>query len=140
MGSIRVLDVTDVAAFGRIPPCADPGFDHRSCDYWEDADRGSKAARLAWLEPSAAGAAKGAGATAARQRPANPFLADLEAAAPAANPFKTERPANSFFAPGDDGDDDDAEMAANPAANPFAPRPASNLPTSSRLDPRRQNQ
>ena len=28
-----------------VPPCADPAFDHRSCDYWEDADRGSKAAR-----------------------------------------------------------------------------------------------
>ena len=132
MGSIRVLDVTDVAAFGRIPPCADPGFDHRSCDYWEDADRGSKAARLAWLEPSAAGAAKGAGATAARQRPANPFLADLEAAAPAANPFKTGRPANSFFAPGDDGDADDGE----PAANPFAPKPVAR-PTVGAAAPRK---
>ena len=48
---IRIVDVTDEPAFGRIPPCADPGFDHRSCDYWEDADRGSKAARLVWLEP-----------------------------------------------------------------------------------------
>ncbi len=54
MGTITILDVTDPAAFGRIPPCADPGFDHRSCDYWEDADRGSKAARLSWLEPVSA--------------------------------------------------------------------------------------
>ena len=37
-----------------IPPCADPGFDHRTCDYWEDADRGSKAARLAGSNPTAA--------------------------------------------------------------------------------------
>ena len=53
-GTIRIVDVTDEATFGSIPPCADPGFDHRSCDYWEDADRGSKAARLSWLEPVAA--------------------------------------------------------------------------------------
>ena len=52
MDAIRVVDILDEATFGLIPPCADPGFDHRSCDYWEDADRGSKAARLAWLEPS----------------------------------------------------------------------------------------
>jgi len=51
---IRIIDVVDAAGFARIPPCADPGFDHRSCDYWEDADRGSKAARLAWFQPGAA--------------------------------------------------------------------------------------
>jgi len=114
MGTILVRDVTDAAAFGRIPPCADPGFDHRSCDYWEDPERGSKAARLSWLGPSAAGGAQGS--PAARPRPVNPFLADLEAAKPAANPFATARPANPFLTPGDD--DDDA-----PASNPFAPRP-----------------
>lgn len=43
------VDVTDLATFGRVPPCADPRFDHRTCDYWEDADRGSKSARPAWL-------------------------------------------------------------------------------------------
>ena len=32
-----------------IPPCADARFDHRTCDYWEDADRGSKEARVSWL-------------------------------------------------------------------------------------------
>ena len=47
--SISIVDVTDDDAFALLPPCADPGFDHRSCDYWEDADRGSKAARLDWL-------------------------------------------------------------------------------------------
>ena len=55
-GVITIIDVTDEATFGRIPPCADPGFDHRSCDYWEDADRGTKAVRLAWLEPPRAAA------------------------------------------------------------------------------------
>ncbi len=113
MGTIQILDVTDTAAFGRIPPCADPGFDHRSCDYWEDAAHGSKAARLSWLEASA-GSGKGAGT--ARAPSANPFLADLEAKRPAANPFATERPTNPFLTPGED--DDDA-----PISNPFAPPP-----------------
>ena len=48
--AIRIVDVTDTETFGLVPPCADPGFDHRTCDYWEDADRGSKASRAAWLE------------------------------------------------------------------------------------------
>jgi len=97
-----------------VPPCADPGFDHRTCDYWEDADRGSKAARLAWLEPRSGGSTKGAAP--ARTPPANPFLADLEAAGPPpVNPFATSRP-NPFLAPDDDKDD-------APASNPFAPPP-----------------
>jgi GNAT superfamily N-acetyltransferase len=49
MAGLLVIDVTDQDSFRRIPPCADPRFDHRTCDYWEDADRGSKAARPAWL-------------------------------------------------------------------------------------------
>ena len=118
MPAIRILDVTDAAAFGRIPPCADPGFDHRSCDYWEDAGRGSKAARLSWLESSAAGARE---PRTTRPANANPFLADLEAAVPAANPFAAARSANSFLTPGDDDEDD--HDAGGPAPNPFAPRP-----------------
>src|SRR3954471_12034265 len=46
---LRFLDVLDSDSFDLVPPCADPRFDHRSCDYWEDADRGSKAARASWL-------------------------------------------------------------------------------------------
>ena len=111
MGTITILDVTDPAAFGRIPPCADPGFDHRSCDYWEDADRGSKAARLSWLE-----AVSAAPADSPRPKPTNPFLADLEAKAPVANPFATARPANPFLTPGDDDE-------PGPLENPFAPAP-----------------
>jgi GNAT superfamily N-acetyltransferase len=112
MGDIRIIDVTDAATFGRVPPCADPGFDHRSCDYWEDEARGSKAARLSWLEPSG-----GASAAVAEPKPppANPFLADLEAKAPAPNPFATARPANPFLTPGEADD--------GPIDNPFAPRP-----------------
>ena len=47
---VRIVDVTDAQSFQRIPPCADPSFDHRTCDYWEDAERGSKASRPAWLD------------------------------------------------------------------------------------------
>jgi GNAT superfamily N-acetyltransferase len=113
MGTIRIVDVNDVATFERIPPCADPGFDHRSCDYWENADRGSKAARASWLKASG-GSATAAPVPVAKPRPANPFLADLEASEPAFNPFTTSKPANPFLTPGDD----DA-----PVDNPFVPKP-----------------
>src|SRR5450759_1585055 len=36
MDRIRIVDITDAATFSLLPPCADPAFDHRSCDYWED--------------------------------------------------------------------------------------------------------
>jgi len=111
MGDIRIVDLTDGASFGLIPPCADPGFDHRSCDYWEDDARGSKAARLSWLASSTPGAK----ADAPKPPPANPFLADLEARAPAANPFATDRPADPLLTPG--------EEDAGPLDNPFAPPP-----------------
>jgi GNAT superfamily N-acetyltransferase len=111
-GRITIVDVTDESTFGRIPPCADPSFDHRSCDYWEEADRGSKAIRLDWLEPREADPEPAT----RRPTPSNPFLADLE-----------ERTANPFAPPGSTGgasnpflDDDDT-----PDDNPFAPqRPA----------------
>ena len=113
MGTIRILDVTDLATFERVPPCADPAFDHRSCDYWEDADRGSKAARPSWLKATARESTSGP----PRPRPANPFLADLEAKQPAANPFATAAPVNPFLTPGED------DEAAGPVDNPFAPKP-----------------
>ncbi|CAN5772006.1 hypothetical protein BH24CHL5_BH24CHL5_08000 [soil metagenome] len=50
MAEITIVDVTDPASFGLLPPCADARFDHRTCDYWEDAERGSKQSRAAWLE------------------------------------------------------------------------------------------
>ena len=112
MDSIRIVDVVDDEAFRLIPPCANPAFDHRTCDFWEDADRGSKAARLAWLQPAGP---PPAAATPAPRRPSNPFLADLEArSAPAPNPFASSRP-NPFLSPGEEGD--------APAVNPFAPPP-----------------
>jgi len=108
---IRIVDVTDEPTFRSIPPCADPGFDHRSCDYWEDADRGSKAARLAWIEgtspPASAGPAVADNPFApARREPAfNPFAPSGRSSAPAFDPFA----------------DDETDA---PVENPFAPRPA----------------
>jgi hypothetical protein len=106
--AIRIVDVTDESSFRLIPPCADPGFDHRSCDYWEDADRGSKAARLAWLESAPAAPAP------SRPNPsANPFARDEE---PAFNPFAPAGRSAPVFNPF--ADDDEA-----PVVNPFAPKP-----------------
>jgi ribosomal protein S18 acetylase RimI-like enzyme len=105
--AIRIVDVTDDATFRLLPPCADPGFDHRSCDYWEDADRGSKAARLSWL-PGATPAAT----PAAPSRPRNPFAADDDDE-PAINPFAP--PPKASFNPFATDDE--------PAFNPFAPAP-----------------
>lgn len=110
MAPIRIVDVTDRAAFDLIPPCADPSFDHRTCDYWEDADRGSKSARRSWLEADRSASA----APQPVKTTANPFLADLEAAK-AANPFAADVPASRNPFAADDADDDD---------NPFAPKRA----------------
>jgi hypothetical protein len=97
MVEIRIVDVTDLNAFALVPPCADPGFDHRSCDYWEDADRGSKAARATWLQSDTA--------KPAADRPAlahNPF----------APPASTSTAFNPFL------DDPDEPPGSD---NPFAP-------------------
>jgi len=111
MDGFRTLDVTDEAGFGRLPPCADPGYDHRSCDYWEDEARGSKAARLDWLDP----APPTSGAPAPTRASTNPFLADAGRMEPVANPFaRSGTPAIPGLVPDDDGDG---------PANPFAPPP-----------------
>jgi len=99
VSELRIVDIGDLEAFGLLPPCADPGFDHRSCDYWEDADRGSKASRPAWLEahappPVASPLADNPFAPPARRVVDNPFAsADDEALD---NPFaprvQRERP------------------------------------------------
>ena len=111
MDDLQALDVTDEAVFVRLPPCADPGFDHRSCDYWEDDAHGSKAARLDWLKPTSSPAAP-----APARASGNPFLTDALSAGPASNPFVaaggTGSGANPFLL------DDDATPV-----NPFAPAP-----------------
>ncbi|HEX5827662.1 MAG TPA: hypothetical protein VFY23_09090 [Candidatus Limnocylindrales bacterium] len=106
--AIRIVDVTDDATFRLLPPCADPGFDHRSCDYWEDADRGSKAARASWFERSAPPA------PARPARPRNPF-GDDDDDDTSFNPFAPAGP-KAAFNPFLAGDDDAPE-------NPFAPAP-----------------
>lgn len=111
MTAIRILDVTAITGFARIPRCVDPGFDHRSCDYWEDDRRGSKAARLSWLEPGAPPPPEPA-------RVANPFAPPDRG--PTFNPFDPRAgsppTAGNLFDPfGDDAPDE-------PADNPFAPR------------------
>lgn len=109
MAAVRIVDVTDEATFRAVPPCADPGFDHRTCDYWEDADRGSKAARLAWLEAAPA-------VPPTRSRPPNPFATDDDE--PIDNPFAPRSAPGSSFNPFALDDDPLAD-------NPFAPsRPA----------------
>jgi ribosomal protein S18 acetylase RimI-like enzyme len=121
MDQIRVIDVIDGETFRLLPPCADPGFDHRSCDFWEDADRGSKAARLAWLQPAGVAPSQ---PPEVRPPPANPFLADLETVrSPAANPFVAARSERSFLLADDDDEDE--------VVNPFAPRP----PARPKVDP-----
>jgi hypothetical protein len=116
MDGFRTLDVTDEAAFGRLPPCADPGYDHRSCDYWEDEARGSKAARLDWLDP----APPANGAPAPARASTNPFLADAGRIGPVANPFaRSGTAAVPGLVP-----DHDEDAPANPFAPPPRPGPA----------------
>jgi hypothetical protein len=117
MAGIRIVDVTDEATFALLPPCADPSFDHRSCDYWEDADRGSKAARPSWLEGALVPPTE-------RPRTGNPFLDD--AAEAAVNPFApaSRGPAFNPFA------SDEDPLADNPFApsRPQRPRVAAGAP------------
>ncbi len=94
----RVVDIGDGVTFSLIPPCADPRFDHRTCDYWEDADRGSKARRESWLSPQIASGP---------QRATAPPIAD-NPFAPAARPALADNP---FAAAGDEIEE-----------NPFAPK------------------
>jgi ribosomal protein S18 acetylase RimI-like enzyme len=126
--AIRIVELTDADAFALVPPCADPGFDHRSCDYWEDADRGSKAARASWFGDAAVstpGAARDANPFAPSPKaPTNPFA---PSGGVADNPFAPSRPAAD--APNPFARDDDPL-----ADNPFAPtraapaRPGSEAP------------
>jgi GNAT superfamily N-acetyltransferase len=107
--TIEIVDVTDMAAFDLLPPCADPRYDHRSCDYWEDGVRGSKAARASWWQPRTAPAAP-------RQVPRsdNPF-APPPRATDDFNPFAP--------APGGSVPLDTDDLPGAPDFNPFAPRP-----------------
>ena len=109
MAESRIVEVSTADTFGLIPPCADPRFDHRTCDYWEDADGGSKSSRPSWLEVKAPVVGR------APQLNDNPFA-----------PPPRGEPENPFASRGrmsvtplfDDVDD----PFATPDDNPFAPR------------------
>jgi len=102
MTAIRIVDVRDEASFALIPPCADPAFDHRTCDYWEDAERGSKAHRASWLQPAPGSAGSRVGSEGGPSpRADNPF-APPPKAGPAFNPFaidEEDRLVDNPFAP-----------------------------------------
>jgi hypothetical protein len=123
MARIEIVDVTDEARFGLIPPCADPSFDHRTCDYWEDADRGSKASRPSWLPASkdrpAAGSGDRPGAVSTNpfapppKADTNPFLPARKAAANPFAPVSSGPVRNPFL----------EDLTGSPSDNPFAPGP-----------------
>jgi ribosomal protein S18 acetylase RimI-like enzyme len=108
MSDIRILDVSNAETFGLIPPCADPRFDHRTCDYWEDAERGSKLSRPALL------AARSSPPPSRRPAPGdNPFAPPSDETEE--NPFAL---AGRATLPDVFADDD---LFATPVDNPFAP-------------------
>ena len=113
MPGVVIVDITDEATFGRVPPCADLRFDHRTCDYWEDADRGTKSHRAAWLQ--AAGPAQ------PRRAPPpedNPFAPPPRAAE--YNPFDPRAGATEADAPFAPVARDDELVSS--VENPFSPR------------------
>ena len=115
----RIVDVTEAGSFGLVPPCADLAFDHRTCDYWENAERGSKKHRPGWLEaePTASGS-RAAEPAAGHAKPSvsNPFAPPPRSSA---NPFAPAgaSTANAFRDLFGGGDTDELE-------NPFAPKRA----------------
>lgn len=100
---VRIVDIVDATTFALVPPCADPSFDHRTCDHWEDASRGSRASRPGWLASAAPDPGPGAAGRQAAGGPRNPFAPE-ERDETAFNPFLAR-------------DDDPL------AGNPFAPAP-----------------
>lgn len=92
----------------------DRRFDHRSCDYWEDGVRGSKAARPSWWrdEPAERAPRK------PRPDPSNPF-ASAGTQDEDFNPFAATAIAAALDPMAGD------DLFATPASNPFAPTPRS---------------
>lgn len=113
MTESRIVEITDTESFGLAPPCADARFDHRTCDYWEDADRGSKSSRPSLLEVRAPVVNRAPKleenpfAPPPRQEPPNPF-----ALPPKDSAAKAAFPANLFA---------DDDLFTPPAENPFVP-------------------
>lgn len=113
MARFEIVDVTDEVRFGLVPPCADPAFDHRTCDYWEDADRGSKAHRAGWL-PAGSNSAAAAASTGSTGHSVsiNPFAPAPKAGANPFAPAGAARPRNPFL----------DDLAGPPTDNPFTPQ------------------
>lgn len=108
MAEVRILEVVDEDTFALLPPCADQRFDHRTCDYWENAERGTKLYRPQLLQAERR--------PAAGPRPAiegNPFASAGDVVAE--NPFM---PAGRAAVPDAFADGD---LLAMPTENPFAP-------------------
>jgi ribosomal protein S18 acetylase RimI-like enzyme len=125
VAALRIVDVLDAASFALVPPCADPRFDHRTCDYWEDADRGARDARPAWLTAPPAPTTPRAPASSD-----NPF-------APTGPTVDRRRDALAALLAEDDTDDDpgdpftvDDGPADSEVWNPFAPTQRAARPTS----------
>jgi ribosomal protein S18 acetylase RimI-like enzyme len=111
MAESQIVEIIDSDSFALVPPCADPRFDHRTCDYWEDADRGAKASRPSWLEASAPTASRTPSVS------DNPFAPPPRKEAP--NPFMAAASpsiAGGGLFPGED------EPFVLPDDNPFAPQ------------------
>ena len=127
---VRIVDVADEESFALVPPCADPAFDHRTCDYWEDAVAGSKAHRESWLRAQTAGSSSPGAVGPHGRAPSpvpNPFLEDAAQRWPAVNPFAPE--SNPFAPTADAPLPSPPDLLAGPdlfapiADNPFAPPP-----------------
>ena len=114
MANIEIVDVADEARFGLIPPCADAAFDHRTCDYWEDADRGSKASRAGWLR----GGSSGAAADSTARPAANPFAPPPKADSNPFLPASKATPSRNPFLEDLGGDVDDNPFARQRSARP----------------------
>jgi ribosomal protein S18 acetylase RimI-like enzyme len=122
MPRLEIVDVTDEARFALVPPCADPSFDHRTCDYWEDSDRGSRSSRPSWLpadltgldpgwsERSSAGSSVNPFAPPPRSE-SNPFLPAPKAETNPFAPTSREPIRNPFL----------EERSGSAADNPFVP-------------------
>jgi hypothetical protein len=119
-GAIRFVDVVDRSTF-RLPPCVDGRFDHRSCDYWEDEIRGSKAARPTWWQAPAPVPETTSSRSSLADNPFAPPGHDI-----ADNPFAPTGNAALFDPFGSDPDEEDG-----PVENPFAPP----RPTAAPVDP-----
>lgn len=88
-GGFELIGVESADDLALVPPCTRDDADHATCTWWEDADKGSKAARLdarsTTVTPRATAPAGGKAALAA-------FLGAEESEAPVFNPFAPKAP------------------------------------------------